>query len=86
MHQRYFFPADVLSIAYGFYYPNYFFVPLTINMVSFFSYQYFLFGIEPISTFNLALATLTMIAIVVSKILHELYSPKNELSDPVINR
>ncbi len=73
MHQRYFFPADVLSIAFGFYFPAYFFVPLVINMVSFFSYQYFLFGVEPIPTSTLALATLTMIAIIVSKVLRDLY-------------
>lgn len=81
MHQRYFFPADVLSIAFGFYNPSYFFVPLTINIVSFFSYQYFLFGVEPISTSNLALVSLTIIAIVISKVLRDLYPMKNEMPE-----
>ncbi len=79
MHQRYFFPADVLSIAFGFYFPTYFFVPLTINMVSFFSYQYFLFGVEPIPTSNLALVTVTIISILISKVLRDLFSMKNEI-------
>jgi Gpi18-like mannosyltransferase len=78
MHQRYFFPADVLSIAFGFYFPAYFYVPLIINMVSFFSYQYFLFGVEPFPTSNLALVTLTMIGIILSKVLRDLYNPKSE--------
>ncbi len=47
MHQRYFFPADILSIVFGFYFPAYFYVPLVINMVSFFSYQYFFLAPKP---------------------------------------
>ena len=58
MHQRYFFPADILSIVFGFYFPAYAYVPIVINLVSFFSYQYFLFGAEtfPMSQLSLAAA------------------------------
>lgn len=81
MHQRYFFPADILSIVFGFYFPSYFFVPLVINMVSFFSYQYFLFGVEPYSTANLALVMLAVIAIIISKVLRDLYRRQSETAE-----
>jgi Gpi18-like mannosyltransferase len=81
MHQRYFFPADILSIAFGFYFPTYFFIPLVITLVSFFSYQYFLFGVEPFSTSNLALVTFAMLAIIISKVIRDLYYTNNEGSE-----
>jgi Gpi18-like mannosyltransferase len=81
MHQRYFFPADILSIAFGFYFPTYFFIPLVITVVSFFSYQYFLFGVEPFSTSNLALVTFAMLAIIISKVIRDLYYTNNEGSE-----
>ncbi len=65
MHDRYFFPADVLSIAFGFYVPGYFFVPVVINIVSFFAYQPFLFGrdVLPMPILAMALAaTITLLA------------------------
>jgi Gpi18-like mannosyltransferase len=64
MHDRYFFPADVLSIAFGFYFPDYFYVPLTVNLISFFSYQNFLFGVMTIPIEYLALAMAIIIVIV----------------------
>jgi Gpi18-like mannosyltransferase len=79
MHQRYFFPADILSIAFGFYYPAYFFVPIILNLVSFFSYQYFLFGTEPYRNSDLALVSLGIIAIVTSKLINDLYFTKKEV-------
>jgi Gpi18-like mannosyltransferase len=38
MHERYFYLADVLSIAYAFYFPMYFFVPLIVQFSSLSSY------------------------------------------------
>jgi Gpi18-like mannosyltransferase len=73
MHQRYFFPADVLSIAFGFYFPAYFYIPLVLNVVSYLSYQYFLFGTETFSMWQLALATLVILLILVRKIVQDLY-------------
>ena len=64
MHERYFYPADVLSIVYAFYFPRYFFVPLLIIFASFFSYFPFLFGREIFALSHLAL--LMMIALVVT--------------------
>jgi Gpi18-like mannosyltransferase len=44
MHDRYFFAADVLSIAYGFWFPGQFYVPVAISFASFFAYMPFLMG------------------------------------------
>jgi len=44
MHDRYFYPADVLSIAYGFYFPAQFYVPVTVCLASFLAYLPFLAG------------------------------------------
>jgi len=48
MHDRYFYPADVLSIVFAFFYPDYFLVPVVIQLVSFFSYQSTLFNAIPV--------------------------------------
>lgn len=44
MHERFFYPADVLSIAYGFYFPRQYYVPIAVSFASFFAYQPFLFN------------------------------------------
>jgi Gpi18-like mannosyltransferase len=81
MHQRYFFPADILSVVYGFYFPTYFFIPIILNLVSFFSYQYFLFGVEPYRNSDLALVSLAIIAVVTSKLIHDLYFTNKEVAE-----
>ena len=48
MHDRYFYPADVLSIVFAFFFPEYFFVPVIIELVSFFSYQPTLSNVTPV--------------------------------------
>jgi Gpi18-like mannosyltransferase len=74
MHERYFYPADVISIAYAFYYPKFFYLPFLVGGASFLSYQSFLFGGElvplPIATFVLIIA----ISILLYHILLQLYS------------
>ena len=77
MHQRYFFPADILLIVFGFYFPAYFYIPLIINMVSFFSYQYFLFGPETFPMGDLAVVTLFIVAIMTWKLMRDLYPQIN---------
>jgi Gpi18-like mannosyltransferase len=42
MHERFFYPADVVAIAYGFYFPKRYYVPVAIGFASFFSYLFFL--------------------------------------------
>ncbi|MEH2183407.1 hypothetical protein [Nostoc sp.] len=38
MHQRYFYPADIISIIFAFYFPRYFWVAIVVQMASLFSY------------------------------------------------
>jgi Gpi18-like mannosyltransferase len=82
MHQRYFFPADIFSIAFGFYFPKYFYIPIILNLVSFFSYQYFLFGVEPYSNSDLALVTCALVAVVTWKLINDLYKTNNDELGP----
>jgi len=67
MHDRYFFPADVLSIAYGFYFPGQYYVPVAISFASFFAYQPFLVGhpVLPLRLLGLVMAG-ALIAVTVS--------------------
>lgn len=48
MHERYFFPADILSITFGFYFPSYFWVPIAVETASLFSYTDRLWEITPV--------------------------------------
>lgn len=62
MHDRFFFPADVLSIVYGFYFPAYFFIPIAVIASSFFAYFPYLFKIRmPLSIFSVVLVTVIII-------------------------
>lgn len=38
MHERYFYPADIFSIIFAFYFPRYTWVAISVQMASFFSY------------------------------------------------
>jgi len=69
MHERYFFPADVISILYAFYFPKYFYVPIITGLTSFLTYISYLFGISFISNKLLPFAMLAMIIAV----LHHLW-------------
>jgi Gpi18-like mannosyltransferase len=63
MHDRFFFPADVIAILLGFYFPQRFYVPIVVSAVSFFSYLPFLFGYEVIPLRYLTLIPLAMIVL-----------------------
>lgn len=65
MHERYFFTADTISITFGFYFPNYFFVPIIVGMVSLFSYFPFLIGHPIISLKALSLILGVTVAITI---------------------
>jgi Gpi18-like mannosyltransferase len=64
MHERYFFPADVLAVAFAFLVPRLFWVPLAVGLVSTFAYVPFLFGITVLPSPVLAIALLAVIAVV----------------------
>ncbi len=73
MHERYFFPADLISIVYAFYFPKYFYFPIAIGLVSFFSYFPFLFGKTLFNLQHLAFALLIMILIASVDLIKSLY-------------
>ncbi len=73
MHERYFYPADVLSILFAFFIPQYFFVPLTMITISFFAYQPTLFGTEPVPIGVLSLVVLVLLALVTRHALVQLF-------------
>jgi len=68
MHDRFFFPADVISILLGFYFPQRFYVPVVISAVSFFSYLPFLFGYEVIPLRYLALIPLALVVLLTHRL------------------
>ncbi len=65
MHERYFYPADVLTILLAFYRPKLFFVPVGMSIISFFSYQPTIFGVEPVSIAALAFGVLVLLIILI---------------------
>lgn len=44
MHDRYFFPADVIAIVFAFYWPRYWYAPIVVGLTSLFTYIRFLAG------------------------------------------
>ena len=74
MHERYFYPADIISIAFAFYYPQFFYIPFLVGGVSFFSYQSFLFNSMPIPLPILTLVLLLAISILTYHFLCQIYS------------
>ena len=73
MHERYFYPADVLSIAYAFFFPEQFFVPIGMILISLFAYQPFLFGRQVVPVAVLALGVLVLLVFVARKAIGTLY-------------
>jgi Gpi18-like mannosyltransferase len=76
MHDRYFYPADVLAIIFAFYYPRYFFVPIVVILSSYFAYQPTLFEVEPVPMAFLAGGMFTMLVIVARDALAHLLAPE----------
>jgi Gpi18-like mannosyltransferase len=86
MRERYFYPADLISIAFAFYYPQFFYIPILIGGVSFFSYQSFLFNSELVPLPILTLILLITISILVYHTLLQLYSSNIIINnDPLSN-
>jgi Gpi18-like mannosyltransferase len=74
-HDRYYFPADVFSIVFAFYYPKYFFIPILINLTSFFIYQPYLFGIDIFPQTVLTFGIFIAIALILWIASKRLYPP-----------
>jgi len=80
MHERYFFPADVLSIIFAFFFPRYALVAVAIGMTSFFAYLPFLFEHEVIPLPLLALALLSVISVMAQHLIRLLWSTGSQRS------
>lgn len=76
MHERYFYPADVLSILVAFFVPELFFVPVAMITISFFAYQPTLFSIEPIPIGVLALGVFALLVLLTRRGVAALYPPQ----------
>ncbi|HSE40655.1 MAG TPA: hypothetical protein VLH08_07800 [Acidobacteriota bacterium] len=63
MHERYFYPADIFSIIYTFYFPKYFFIPIVVIFCSFLAYLPYLFKV-PIHISILSMVMGTIVALV----------------------
>ncbi len=74
MHDRYFYPADVIAIMYAFFFPKYFFVPVVIILASFFAYQPTLFEVDTVPMGVLAVGMFVMLIIVAKDAITELYA------------
>ena len=72
MLDRYFYPADVLSILFAFYFPSYFYIPIGMGIISFFAYQPTLFGTEPVASPILAIGIIVLLTIVIKDALSNL--------------
>jgi Gpi18-like mannosyltransferase len=78
MHDRYFYPADVISIVFAFYFPDYFFVPVIVILSSFFAYQSTLFLVVPIPYAVLAAANFVVIVILAKEAILQLFTNDSE--------
>jgi Gpi18-like mannosyltransferase len=74
MHERYFFPADVISIAFAFYFPEFFFIPIAMSAISFLSYEPYLFEQTPVPFPILTLGLLSAICILVRNVITNLFN------------
>ena len=65
MHERYWFPADIMSIVLAFYIPKYFWIPVSLQLISVVPYFSYLFGIQAMPLHWLAIAPLLVLIFLV---------------------
>lgn len=73
MHDRYFYPADVVSVIFAFYFPKYYYIPIAITSVSFLAYQPTLFGVNSDLLPFLALIMFAVFVLLVRDLVGRLY-------------
>ncbi len=78
MHDRYFYPADVIAILYAFFFPEYFFVPVVIIVASFLAYHPTLFEVETVPMGFLAIGMFSMLLVVARDAMMALFSPRDD--------
>lgn len=78
MHERYFFLADLISVAYAFRYPKRIAVPFTVVLCSLFSYPPFLLDRPaPVPMSVLSIALLIVIGFVLTRFLERMEAPRS---------
>jgi Gpi18-like mannosyltransferase len=78
MHERYFYIADILSIAYAFYFPKRAYLAVMVQFCSFCSYLFFLFHIRAFEGRYLALVMFVAILITAWDIYKDLYRAEHD--------
>ncbi len=65
MHERYFYPAEIMAVVYAFYQPKYFYIPALLVFTSFCAYQPFLFHVDIVDMGILAIVMVITFILVV---------------------
>jgi Gpi18-like mannosyltransferase len=81
MHERYYYPADILSVIYAFYFPRYFYLPFLVVTASLLSYIPFLYDTTLVPLPILSLLILAALLITGQA----LYRSLREKPQPVVN-
>ena len=63
MHDRYYFPAEVIAIVLAFYLPKYWYTPMIIGMTSLLAYLRYLYDVTLIPLTQLAFVPLALVAV-----------------------
>ena len=82
MHERYFYPADVMSIVFAAFFPAYYYVAIAMSAISFLAYQPYLFGADLVPMPLLALGVLILLSVVGWRTVRELFADEPVLPQP----
>jgi len=83
MHERYFFPADVIAFVFAFYYfPHFFYAPIVVDLISFFSFQTYLFHTSDIPLQVLSLGIMVMIVLLTRLFIQEFFPAESLHPEP----
>lgn len=85
MHDRYFYPADVLSLVYLFFYPKKWYIPVLVISASFFSYLYFLFSTLTIFPFSVLALSMGLALLLVGRNLYFTLIESHENTDNTLS-
>lgn len=86
MHERFFFPADVVAIVLAFHLPRYWYVPVVIGAVSLCQYANYLIDVQLVPIEWLALVPLGLLAVLSWQLHNWLRNPGDRSSPPAAER
>ena len=72
MHDRYFFPADVIAVIFAFYFPKYWSTPMVISMSSYLALFPYSYEVTPVPLPLLAVFPLILVVVLGRKLLRTL--------------